>query len=106
MSVTPSNPSPLAVQGAQPPVRAIYRTLRERWLESRDDSQAGLARRLGVQAQQVSQWASGSDATKHPPWWVLLAMADDLGLAVLVQADGAYLVKRRKAPAAELNAGG
>jgi len=81
--------------GASPDRAALFKDLRAMWLGI-DDSRTSreLAALLSegvdrsVSPQRVSQWAAGSDA-KHPcPWWVLMRMCRELGVAIVVGPDG------------------
>ncbi len=85
------------------PFNALFSHLRDQWL-SRDDTGAkrtstSLAKHLDVRPQRVSQWATGTDATRgDPPWWVILSLCEDLNLEVRINADDMSVVRRRRDP--------
>lgn len=76
----------------------IFRHLREMWL-STGKSTSDLARFLNVTQPKVSNWANGSDrdpklgTQRRPPWWAVMRVADELGLAVLIDGEAVRLVR-------------
>lgn len=94
---------PLTERGAEPDRRLIFEDMLSLWEEkvSPPDAQAGASSRLAewldVHRQHVSTWRSttvGGQKRNGAPWWVLLAMADYLGLAILITADGHMIIKK------------
>jgi hypothetical protein len=116
---SPASPEPAqedrnATRG-EPPLHAIWATLRDRWLkvDAPPPFPAGrratpgrrsehlteyLNRKLGMRyrPQAVSQWATGSDQ-RNPPWRAILLLLNDLDLDLVISGEGeAWLVKARK----------
>lgn len=89
-------PGPFAVNGSELPLHDTFATLRSMWIERYKSTSNALAERLGVRPQSVAQWASGSDPTKRPPLWALVALADDLRFSLVLTGDGVEIAKRRK----------
>jgi hypothetical protein len=87
-------PGPYAAKGAELPLFDVFRELRDRWLKQYETNKVGLAARLNVMPQSVSHWSYGSDPSKRPPLWALVALADDLRLGLLLTGDGVRLVRR------------
>ena len=84
-------------RGADIPVHQIFRDLRSRFFEKNKGSTSlELAARFGVHKQTLSQWATGTDPSKRPPWWCILSLASDLNLEVRLADDGARLVQKRR----------
>lgn len=98
MSKRPDLPprKPYASADLQPPFREVFVDLRARWVKRYQRTFGDLAERLGAGAQSISQWGSGSDPTKRPPLWALVAIADDLGLSLVVTGDGIEVIRRRR----------
>lgn len=86
----------LTTKGSEPDRRALYVTLRERWLkveapvvnpqtgEPEHRSVRLLASLLGTPKQACTQWATGSGDREPPPWWVVLWLCNELGLGVAI----------------------
>lgn len=91
-------PPLLARPGEEPDRSAIYGALLRRWLDvpgpvdrvgrSSDRTMSALADILGVPKQKIGKWSDGLT----PPWWIILWLADELGLGVLITATGVALV--------------
>lgn len=86
-----------AERGSDIPVHDLFREIRSRWLEKNPGATSiDLAERFGVHKQSISQWATGSDKTKQPPWWVMLSLCRDLNLEVRLADDGVRLMRKRR----------
>ena len=90
----------MARRTREPPRNAIWTALRQRWIEAASGRTSAalterLSERLGraYSQQAVSQWATGSDG-RRPPWAAICALMDELGLDLVLHADGtAHLVE-------------
>ena len=95
--------------GAKLPMNALFAHLRDAWMERGSDdgerrTTSRLAKLLGTIPQRVSQWATGSDATRgDPPWWVILSMCEMLNLEIRINADEVAVVRRRRDPNSRAN---
>lgn len=68
------NTPAFCVDGARPPLNAIFSRLRDLWVSQGDDrTYAELGRLLGCRRQDVSQWATGSDH-RRPPWSIVMTL--------------------------------
>lgn len=90
--------------GAKLPMNDLFAHLRDTWMKrGLDDPErrttTRLAKVLDVLPQRVSQWATGTDATRgDPPWWVILTLCEMLNLEIRVNADEVSVVRRRRDP--------
>ena len=77
---------PFMEQGAEPPRYTLFKTLRDLWIKAAPEGEtrtvSGLAKVLGVRRTRCSSWATGSDPTHIPPWWVLMWLCDQLGMVI------------------------
>lgn len=88
--------SPTACKpGAAPDMNALFRDLRQRWLDAKPGRiGTHLCQRLETRKQLVTSWATGSDK-KRAPWWAIMSLCDDLRLELRLTPDGVVLTRRR-----------
>lgn len=96
----PELPAPCRMS-AVPDCYAIWRQLADLWLAQPVATggpirtSRGLADHLGVPAQNVSQWKTGSGDKSAAPWFLIMRLALELDvLVVLDPRDGARLHAR------------
>lgn len=89
----------LARRDAAPDLGAMYRCLLARWLAAppaegeAPRTQAGLADRLKVNRQQITNWkAEGGASARSPSWWVILWLAHATKSDILIRPSGVAIV--------------
>lgn len=107
----------------RPPMTNVWGTLVERWLALPVTAEFADRRRKGAEGERlqgkrtiaaltrhmnarfaekylvqgVSQWATGTDETRHPPWKAILFMLRELNLELTLTGDGrAFIGPARK----------
>lgn len=94
----------LARPGNDPDRAALYRALSKRWMQGPPITWRGaqhtrsdllLSEILGVSRQNVWVWGAEKrvEGKTPAPWWVVMYLADQLGLAVLVEPTGCSIVE-------------
>ncbi len=95
----------LTAPGADLPYAWLFARLRDLWFsrgsKTTPHRNTDLAKKFGVPAQRISQWATGTDMTRGaPPWHIMVSLAEEMSLEIRIAADGVRLVRRKKLKAA------
>ncbi len=92
----------MCLEDADPDRYELFAILRELWYkqgveleEKTKRTNAELARRLGVNAQNTSQWASGSAGKSPAPWFIIMTLCHWLELFIAIKPDGVQLYSQK-----------
>lgn len=85
--------------GGELPLHAIFKELAELWLHRHPNMRStDLAAMLCTRPQALSQWKTGSDPSKRPPWSAIVLLCELTSRQVVITPAGMVLkqLRRRK----------
>lgn len=83
--------------GGELPLHELFAELAQLWLERNPEARGkDLAALLNTRPQALSQWKSGSDPTKRPPWSAIVLLCELCKRQVVVTPAGARLTPLRR----------
>lgn len=83
--------------GGELPLHALFNELAQLWHARNPDARSkDLAALLGTRPQALSQWKSGSDPSKRPPWSAILLLCELCKRQIAITPAGARLAQLRR----------
>jgi len=83
--------------GGELPLHSLFHELTTLWHKKNPDSRSkDLAAILGTRPQALSQWKTGSDKSKRPPWNALVLLCELTRRQIIITPSGARLAQLRK----------
>lgn len=85
------------VSGGDLPLHALFRELAGLWHKKNPDAKSqDLAALLGTRPQSLSQWKTGSDKSKRPPWSAIILLCQMTRRQIVITPGSARLAQLRK----------
>lgn len=83
--------------GGELPLHALFNELAMLWHARNPNARSkDLAGLLGTRPQALSQWKSGSDPSKRPPWSAIVLLCELTKRQVVITPAGARLAQLRR----------
>ena len=83
--------------GGELPRFAIFKELADEWHKRHPGKRnIDLSELLGARPQAVSQWKSGSDPRRRPPWRAIITLCSICRKQVVITPDGVSIKRLRK----------
>jgi hypothetical protein len=83
--------------GGELPLHQLFAELAGLWHKRNPDARSkDLAALLGTRPQALSQWKSGSDPSKRPPWNAMLLLCELCKRQIVITPAGARLAQLRR----------
>jgi hypothetical protein len=83
--------------GGELPLHELFDELAELWHSRNPDARSkDLAALLGTRPQSLSQWKSGSDPSKRPPWSAIVLLCELCKRQIVITPAGARLAQLRR----------
>ena len=85
------------ISGGELPLHGLFRELALLWHKKNPDSKSqDLASLLGTRPQALSQWKTGSDKSKRPPWSAIILLCQLTRRQIVITPGHARLAQLRK----------
>lgn len=83
--------------GGELPLHALFAELAQLWHARNPEARSkDLAALLGTRPQSLSQWKSGSDPSKRPPWSAIVLLCELCKRQIVITPAGARLAQLRR----------
>lgn len=83
--------------GGELPLHQLFAELAQLWRDKNPEAKSkDLAALLGTRPQSLSQWKSGSDPSKRPPWSAILLLCELCKRQIAITPAGARLSQLRR----------
>jgi len=83
--------------GGELPLHDLFAQLAQLWHRRNPDARSkDLAALLGTRPQSLSQWKSGSDPSKRPPWRAIVMLCELCKRQIVITPAGARLAQLRR----------